>query len=56
MHSLGVVYKQLDKWKESRMYYERCLDGREKALGKEHADTLTTQVHHSHSGPLTISD
>ena len=25
------------------MYYERCLAGREVALGKEHAETLTTQ-------------
>ncbi|UKZ61288.1 uncharacterized protein TrAtP1_002554 [Trichoderma atroviride] len=42
IYRIGDVYKELKQYDKSMEYYARALAGREKILGPEHKDTLST--------------
>jgi tetratricopeptide (TPR) repeat protein len=42
VNNLGILYADINKYKEAEEMYMRALDGKEKALGLDHTSTLGT--------------
>jgi Tfp pilus assembly protein PilF len=42
MDNVGVALSNQKKYAEAEVMYRRAMEGREKTLGPEHADTLTS--------------
>ncbi|KAK3933659.1 hypothetical protein QBC46DRAFT_275340, partial [Diplogelasinospora grovesii] len=42
MHMLGALYKNQGRLTEAESMYQRALEGKEKALGRDHTSTLST--------------
>jgi Tfp pilus assembly protein PilF len=42
MNNIGVAFYYQNKYREAEVMYRRAMKGREKTLGPEHTDTLTS--------------